>query len=130
MMRAPLITLIAALMIFTSSVSKAASWSAFVGAATDVSLPATVRLGVNTWEFGLLTGNFIGADQVFRSGSTYAAFGLGLVLESNVAGGLYAGVGWEPSLFWGLTFRSELNAVVGTNAFVKGGLYVGLGFHF
>lgn len=104
---------------------------AYVGAAADMGIPSSVRLGVASWEVGLLTGEIIGIDKLFRWDSHYyVAWGAGMVIGDTSGGGFYAALGWEPQLFWIFTFRAELNAVAGTNGLVKGGLYAGLGLHF
>lgn len=104
----------------------------YAGLGTAVQFPGTVRVGFNKWEGGLLTTGAIGADQIFElDRNFYAAFGPVATLGGESVGlGFYGAFGVECNLFWGLTFRGEMNGVAAHNGFARGELNAGLGFHF
>ncbi|HEX4924262.1 MAG TPA: hypothetical protein VFV50_09250 [Bdellovibrionales bacterium] len=103
----------------------------YAGAGTAVQFPGTIRAGYGSWEGGLLTTGAVGADQLFRlDHGFYAAFGPAAVFSEPVGLGFYGAFGGEWGLFWGLTLRTEMNAVAAHNGFARGELNAGLGLHF
>jgi hypothetical protein len=103
-------------------------YSAFVGAGPALTFPQ-FRLGIGNWEGGILTSKSLGIDRVFRSGSTYAAFGLVGHKGPPDGGGLYGAVGFEFGFLKYLSLRGELNAIGTSDGFVRGEATLGLGLH-
>lgn len=103
----------------------------YAGAGTAVQFPGTIRVGWGEWEGGLLTTAAIGADQLFRFDyGLYGAFGPAAVFSEPAGLGFYGAFGGEWGLFWGLTLRTEMNAVATHHGFARGELNAGLGLHF
>lgn len=113
----------------SASRAEAATWSLFVGAGEAFSIPGTVRLGYDEWEFGLLSPGTVGAVKTFREGNWYATFGP--TFYTGSAGvGLTTGAGWHPGLFWGFRFRAEVLAYSVHTGVTKAEALVGLSFVF
>lgn len=113
----------------TSSRASAATWSVFAGAGEAFAMPGTLRVGYDEWEFGLLTPGAIGVVKSFREANWYATFGP--VIHTGSTGfGLSAGVGWQPPLFWGFRFRTEVLALSVHTGVTKAEALVGLSFIF
>jgi len=89
--------------------------------------PGSIRVGYNNWEFGYLNVSTFGFNYLVRQDSTYTTFGLGAVGNGI---GFYGGVGWEPSIRWGLHFRTEAGAAGNFSGSAVGGLLMGLSYWF
>ncbi|MCB0415663.1 MAG: hypothetical protein KDD50_15095 [Bdellovibrionales bacterium] len=82
----------------------------FLGYGQNYANIDTIRLGVDSWEFGLLSRNFYGGEKVFPFGAFYTGFGLGLL---NGTLGFQGSAGFSLGLLQGLFLRGELYAVHG-----------------
>ena len=111
------------------SSTSGSDYSAFVGIGGSLGTPNVYRLGINNWEFGLITDDAIGINKVLRRDSTYATFGLVYSPVESASAGFMGGVGWEPELWWGFTFRGEMTGEALYSGKVHGVLIVGLGYH-
>ena len=85
----------------------------------------SVRVGVRSWEFGLLNRSGIGLAKLFYKGNVYAGFG-----PAYVNGfGFYGAMGFEWP-FWSIfSFRSEINTVHSFNNYSEGGILAGFTFY-
>jgi hypothetical protein len=77
-----------------------------------------------------LNPDVFGADEIFRMGKSYVAFGPIVTFSSPLGFGFFGAFGVEYNLFWGFTFRAEASCAGAHNGFAKGELTAGLGLHF
>lgn len=113
---------------FLPGYSKANEYSFFVGVGPLLMMPGSFRLGINFWEFGMLNSWAYGVKRDFRRGNTYSSFGLALVAPSDP--GIFAAIGYEKEIFWGLTGRAEFNATGSTGALVEAAALLEVGLRF
>ena len=93
--------------------------------------PGSVRLGLGSWEVGMLTTAAYGINKIFQAGQyTYFAFGPVVVPVGEVGVGMYGAVGLKGKLFWRFGYRIELNSVVASTGFSRGQGLLGLSFYF
>lgn len=112
-----------------ASRAEAAVWSLHASAGEAFSFPASFRVGYDEWEVGVLGPDLLGFVKTFRQANWFAEFGP--VFESSSAGfGLSAGMGWQPSLFWGFRFRAEVLAKSVHTGVTGADALVGLSFIF
>lgn len=81
--------------------------------------PTVTRLGLWSWEFGLLNAgtnmSSFGGMYTFRDGPFFSGVGLvafNALLLGPTSPGIFGAFGLEQNLFWGLFARLELNAEV------------------
>jgi hypothetical protein len=117
------------ILICTPALARAEGLSLFTGFGAGSYPIGSARLGLGDWEFGYLTDSFLGFNKLFRTRRTYVAWGLGGNMRSESAG-VYGAAGLETKTFAGFSLRGELNATASSNAFVRGQVTIGLGFHF
>ncbi len=104
-----------------------ATFSLYYAVGPVFSTPGSIRAGINQWEVGLLSPGGVGIDKVFAmSEKNYMAFGPVMVISGDGAFGFYGSVGRKGKLFWGLSYRIELNSVFGFNGFSDGGGLAGI----
>lgn len=124
-----LFVIIATLSSLTSSSSSAANYHVYGAAGALYTLPASLRVGRDQWEIGLLTPNAVGIDKIFPfSEIYYSAFGL--VAGFGTTPGLYGALGVRLPLFWGFQLRGELAAATLIDGFLSGEGQVGLSWEF
>lgn len=92
--------------------------------------PSSIRFSAHDIEAGLLAagtnGASIGAIKLFRSGSTFAGFGLAFRFTNAI--GFHGSVGKSYEWLNWLRFRAELNAEAYTDSFTQANALIGLEF--
>ncbi len=112
------------------SASQHTGTSVFLAAGSALGIGAA-RLGYDHWEAGLLNQQMAGLSrQFFSSDDVYAAFGFGISIAVKMGVGVYAGLGWEPSLFSNFYFRTEMNASSSTTGQTIGQILMGISYRF
>ncbi|MFN7824251.1 MAG: hypothetical protein ACK5P6_02715 [Pseudobdellovibrionaceae bacterium] len=115
------------------SLARPDGWSLYMAAGQNWTFPATVRVGVDEWEYGIISPGVVGANKVFpNSGSSfYSTLGFGVNNDGDPKGlAFQAGAGYETLWFWGIWFRAEMFALANTNGkFISHGL-VGIAYDF
>jgi hypothetical protein len=121
----------AALAIGRVSSTRSGGPNAYIAAGVNFVIPGSVRIGWNSWEFGMLASDFYGASEHFPIGEhTYSSFGLGVGTGITPNLGMQAAVGFNWNMFMNIGLRGELmaNAVFNGASIAHGLLGVSYGF--
>lgn len=104
-----------------------AKTSLFVGYANNYANIGSLRLGIETWEFGILSTNFYGAEKIYSFGNYYTGLGLGLKGESF---GFQGSAGFNLNMLSMLNLRGELYIIHLLTGFDEGRALLGLHLNF
>lgn len=109
------------------SCASAEQLGVFVGFGANFKPGESIRVSYGPYEVGLLADQAMGLVKNFKSDNKYASLGLA---TNGGSGGLFAAMGLETELFWGLHLRGELYALSYVNGFSRGRGLIGLSYYF
>lgn len=114
---------------FFSKASSAAEVHAFAALGQNYSGLGSARLGINSWEVGLLSNYSYGVSKILKTEKFY--FGLGVAAIRNFSSpGFYTGTGFIYPVYLGGSIRGELYAVTSINGFSEGSGLLGVQWDF
>ena len=93
-------------------------------------LPASIRIGISNWEFGLLNKSATGVTKSFYSDNKYISFGPALIDErAKRSFGFFGAVGVDFQFLNWLYIKTELNAARSISNYGFGSGLIGLGIY-
>ena len=118
------------LSICTSSFAANQKNYSLFGGVGELFVPASVRIGIGNWEFGLLNKSSFGITKNFYLDNKYISLGPTLINErARWSLGFFGAVGVDFQFFNWLYFKTELNAARSFTNYGFGSALIGLGVY-
>ncbi len=115
------------LMALYHSSAAAAEIGIFAAVGANFQPGESIRVSYDEYEFGILAASALGFVKKFKSNNKFATFGLAAGAGS---GGIFASMGLEYEMFWGLHIRGELYALNYASGFSRGRGLLGISYYF
>lgn len=114
---------------FALSSSEAKAINVYAALGPLYTIPGSLRIGGESWEFGLLAPNALGANKNFKDDWLYYSFGFGsLTYEFSI--GPFGAVGFDFNIFSIVNLRGEVNAIANVNGVSSGAIIIGASLNF
>ncbi len=112
--------------VFSFQNAQASNWSVFIGAG-ELYNPSSYRIGIQTWEFGILSNRTFGVIKNVPLGNYYISFGPAYVADTL---GFFGAAGMNYQFWKFLYLKGELNASRSISNDGIGTMMVGIGAAF
>ena len=100
------------------------------GGVGELFVPSSIRIGLGSWEFGLLNKSALGITKNFYLDNKYISFGPTLINErARKSFGFFGAVGVDFQFFNWLYIKTELNAARSFTNYGFGSALIGIGVY-
>lgn len=128
-MKKILLLLLLSFVSFSTVAAEQKNYSLFVGFG-ELYSRTSYRVGIHSWEFGLLNKSALGITKNFYSDNKYISFGPAVVYSSAKSSlGFFGAVGIDFTFFNWLYIKAELNAARSVSNYGFGSAMLGLGVY-